>query len=223
MTDNQNTADSPLVTAMQNTSTKQNNLQNATVNVEPIKTERNVQSTMLGQQLLPSQRRAKKTRLNAQFLPTLFDRLSDDFPSEITESPDDYVASKSQYRNIIQRDLTYLLNATNQHDLIDKDKYPHVIHSTMNYGVPSLAGGYLSESKWGDIEKRIKQAIIDFEPRLLPDTVKVTPLLKNGAHLNYNVLLFEISAMLHALPYPVEFTMQSAVDLETSRIELKPA
>ena len=36
----------------------------------------------------------------------------------------------------------------------------------------------------------------------------------------YNVLTFEISGHIQMQPYPMEFTVQSNVDLETNRIEL---
>lgn len=170
---------------------------------------------------LPSQRGEKTRRWQNQFLPTLFDRLCDDAPHQNKELPDAYAPSRSGMRAIVQRDLGYLLNTTNQADLIDPDRHPQVLSSTVNYGVPALAGGYLSDRRWADIEKMIRTAILDYEPRLLPDSVAVKPLMKDEGRANYNVLLFEIHATLHMEPYPVEFTVQSSVDLETSRITFK--
>lgn len=39
--------------------------------------------------------------------------------------------------------------------MIDAAQYPAAANSTLNYGVPALAGGYLSEKKWVDIERMI--------------------------------------------------------------------
>ena len=50
----------------------------------------------------------------------------------------------------------------------------------------------------------------------------VRPLHKDKASANYNVLMFEISGHIRMNPYPIEFAVQSAVDLETNRIELHP-
>ncbi|MDB5849619.1 MAG: type secretion system baseplate subunit TssE [Rhodoferax sp.] len=170
---------------------------------------------------LPSSRSGQAKPWQNQFLPTLFDRLCDDAPQRSKELSSEYAPSRSGMRGIVQRDLTFLLNTTNQQDLLDPDLHAEVLTSTVNYGVPALAGSYLSDRKWADIEKMIRKAIVDFEPRLLPDSIFVRPLMKEDGRASYNVLLFEIRATLHMEPYPVEFTVQSAVDLETSRITLE--
>jgi type VI secretion system protein ImpF len=155
------------------------------------------------------------------YWPTLFDRLCDDAPSEKVEAPEAYTKSHSQMRQIIQRDLELLLNTTNQSDWIDHKRYPQAAASTINYGVPSLAGGHLTEKKWVDLENLIRTAIENFEPRLIPETLIVRPLIKEQRKANYNVLTFEISGHIRMQPYPLEFTVQSNVDLETNRIDLQ--
>ncbi|WP_253278229.1 type VI secretion system baseplate subunit TssE [Variovorax paradoxus] len=158
---------------------------------------------------------------NAQLLPTLFDRLRDEAPSRESELPAEYAVTPAQMRNIVQRDLAYLLNTTNAEDLIDRARHADAASSTINFGVPPLAGSYLSERKWADIERIIRRAIQDFEPRLMPETVTVVPLMKEGgAAGEYNVLMFEIRALIHLSPYPLAFTVQSAVDLETNRMRV---
>jgi type VI secretion system protein ImpF len=156
------------------------------------------------------------------FMPTLLDRLCDDAPHESSEAPQAYTFNRGRMRETVLRDLSLLLNTTDQSDLIDAAQYPAAANSTLNYGVPALAGGYLSEKKWADIERMIRRAITQFEPRLVPQTLRVKPLLKDQASANYNVLTFEISGHIQISPYPIEFTVQSAVDLENSRIELRP-
>jgi len=171
---------------------------------------------------LPSNRGSgAQRRWQNQYLPTLFDRLCDDDPNSGKEAAEAYAPSRSGMRAIVQRDLSYLLNTTNQADLIDERRHEQVLSSTVNYGVRALSGSYLSDQKWADIEKMIRCAIVNYEPRLLPGSLTVRPLMKDEGHSNYNVLLFEIRATLHMEPYPVEFTVQSSVDLETSRITLK--
>lgn len=163
---------------------------------------------------------AAAVRANAQLLPTLFDRLRDETPSRLKEQPAEYTVTPGQMRDIVQRDLAFLLNTTNAEDLIDRARYADAAASTVNFGVPPLAGSYLSERKWADIERIIRRAIADYEPRLIPETVTVRPLMKEGASEEYNVLLFEIQAMINLKPYPLEFTVQSSVDLETNRMSV---
>lgn len=176
-----------------------------------------------GARALPSTLAQASRPAERRYLPTLFDRLCDDAPGESVESPAAYASSRAGMRSIIQRDLALLLNTTDQGDLISRAKYPAAAASTINYGVPALAGGYLSEKKWADIESMIRNAIKTFEPRLMPETLVVRPLLKEQAHAHYNVLTFEISGHIQMQPYPMEFTVQSDVDLETNRIELHHA
>ena len=163
------------------------------------------------------------TRANAQLLPTLFDRLRDDAPSQTQEAPGDYVVSPSQMRDILQRDLGWLLNTTNAEDLIDRLRFPEAAASCLNFGVPALAGSYLSQRPWDDIERLIRRAIFDYEPRLIPESVTVAPLMREGAGEDYNVLVFEIRALIALQPYPLELTVHSSVDLETNRISLVSA
>ena len=164
---------------------------------------------------------AAAVRVNAQLLPTLFDRLRDEAPSRTSELPSEYAVTPARMRDIVQRDLAYLLNTTNAEDLIDRTRHADAASSTINFGVPPLAGSYLSERKWADIERIIRRAIHDYEPRLIPETVTVVPLMKEGGATDeYNVLLFEIRALIHLQPYPLAFTVQSAVDLETNRMRV---
>lgn len=174
-----------------------------------------------GERSLPSSLTWAARQKEQVFLPTLMDRLCDDAPHERTELAEVYTASRSRLREIVLRDLALLLNTTDLSDQIDAAQYPEAERSGLNYGVAPLAGGYLSEKKWADIERMIRRAIERYEPRLMQETLVVKPLLKEKASANYNVLTFEISGHIRVSPYPIEFTVQSTVDLENSRIELR--
>ncbi|WP_367427872.1 type VI secretion system baseplate subunit TssE [Snodgrassella alvi] len=159
-------------------------------------------------------------RPKTHLLPTLFDRLRDDAPTCKTETSENYTVSSERLRAIVQRDLMYLLNTTNLEDEIDLRLYPQVAASVVNYGVPPIAGQYMHEHKWIDIEKAIRRAILRFEPRLETSSLGVAPLMKDESKLNYNVLLFEIRGRILTEPYPTSFVVQSAFDLETNRISI---
>ena len=164
---------------------------------------------------------AAAARVNAQLLPTLFDRLRDEAPSRSGESPSDYAVTPAQMRDIVQRDLAFLLNTTNAEDLIDRARHADAAASTLNFGVPPLAGRWLSERRWADIERIIRRAIRDYESRLIAETVTLAPLMKEGgAAGDCNVLPFELRAMIRLQPYPLAFTVQSVVDLETHRMSV---
>ncbi|SAK96357.1 type VI secretion system baseplate subunit TssE [Caballeronia ptereochthonis] len=157
-------------------------------------------------------------RADSYLLPTLIDRLRDDAPHRQTEVPGEYAVTRAQLRDIIQRDLAYLLNATNLGDLIDPQRYPHVAGSTVNFGVPPLTGAFMATRQWSDIEQTIKQAILTFEPRLVPASIRVVPRSDNDRKGRHGQVAFEIHGFIRTEPYPLEFMVQSSLDLETSRL-----
>ncbi|WP_322057442.1 type VI secretion system baseplate subunit TssE [Paraburkholderia sp. J63] len=159
-------------------------------------------------------------RADAFLMPTLLDRLRDDAPHRQHEAPGEYAVTRAQMRDIVQRDLAYLLNTTNIEEQIDEVRYPHVMASTMNYGVPPLAGKFMATRQWTDIETIIKRAIRDFEPRLVPGSLSVLPLPDEDGEVQYNALAFEVRGLISMDPYPMEFMVQSSLDLGTSQLSV---
>ncbi len=45
--------------------------------------------------------------------------------------------------------------------------------SVLNYGIPDISGISIASRDSESIEQDIRQAILDFEPRILPTTLKV--------------------------------------------------
>jgi type VI secretion system protein ImpF len=155
--------------------------------------------------------------------PTLFDRLCDDNPRRRSESAAEISVSAKELLQIIRRDLSYLLNTVNAGDLFKDGSFPEAGASTLNYGIAPLTGGYLLEKKWRHIEQAIHQAILTFEPRLIPESLSVISLFSKDPARHYNILQFEIKGLVRADPYPLEFLVQSSVDLETNHFTLSIA
>lgn len=154
-------------------------------------------------------------------LPTLFDRLQDDNPSQSSEPPSAYAHSPETLRRSIRRDLAFLLNTLNASDLIDATTHPHAVTSCLNFGIPPLAGRPVDAAGWADIENLIRNAIGQFEPRFDPASLQVKPLPRrppSAGRGDGHLLHFEIRVDIRARPYPLEFLVQSAIDLETSRL-----
>lgn len=159
-------------------------------------------------------------RANAHLMPTLMDRLRDDAPNRQVEAPEEYAVTRKQMRDIVQRDLAYLLNTTSIEDRIERERRPQAAASTINFGVPPLAGAFIASRKWNDIECTIRRAITEFEPRLIPGSLVVAPRHASDAAGHHNILAFEVRGMIHMDPYPLEFMVQSSLDLETSEIRI---
>lgn len=153
------------------------------------------------------------------YLPSLLDRLQDHAPQQRSERPEAYAPDEEGMRRIILRDLSLLLNTTNLDDDIDLERYPQVAASVVNYGVPAMAGNYLSDHNWEAIERRIRMAIIHFEPRLIPESLSIRPRQDKDPR-RYNKLMFEIAGLVKWSPYPLEFRIQSTFDLELNKVSL---
>lgn len=164
--------------------------------------------------------RSAPRRASSHLLPTLMDRLRDDAPQRPFETPEHYAVTRKQLRDIIQRDLAFLLNTTNIEELIDRERYPQVAASTVNFGVPPLAGAFLASRSWSDIEQMIRRAITEFEPRLIRGSLVVSPCRSINAGEHHNILSFEVRGMVQMDPYPLEFMVQSSLDLDTSEVNI---
>ena len=157
-----------------------------------------------------------------RLLPALLDRLIDDRPHDTAESLESRTLSKSGLRQSVLRDLAWLFNAQAAvAGAIDGDTFPHAKHSTINYGIAPLSGSLVSKLEMSDLEQMIRQAIIDFEPRILADGLVVRGVAPVDPLGHHNALSFEITARLWAQPYPLELLLKTDLDLETGMVELK--
>lgn len=161
--------------------------------------------------------------LRDRLTPSLLDRLIDDAPDRKAELREARVLSISQLRNCVLRDLAWLLNATRLEAVEDLGSYPEIRRSGLNYGMPSLSGRIATGFSVKETERAIRQAILDFEPRLIPDSVKVRSLDDTKKLDTHNVVTFHIQAQLWAQPAPVELTLQTDLDLENGQCLVKEA
>src|SRR5262249_18657197 len=97
--------------------------------------------------------------------------------------------------------------------------FPLVRESTLNFGLPDLIGRSASSADIGGLEVAIREAIIAFEPRLLPDSVKVRR-VPNPASSHPNALSFAIEAELWMVPVPLSLQLRTYFDLENARAQV---
>ncbi|MDQ2643733.1 MAG: type VI secretion system baseplate subunit TssE [Myxococcota bacterium] len=154
--------------------------------------------------------------------PSLLDRLTDDEPDRAVESRDKRVLSPYKLRESVRRDLSWLFNTTNLASVVDLDKYPQVESSTLNFGLPDLTGRTAGSIHIPTLEKLLRRAIWEFEPRLLKDTVRVK-LIRDTNNYSPNALVFTIEAELWAQPIPLRLFLRTDVDLETGEIAVTDA
>lgn len=145
--------------------------------------------------------------------PSLLDRLTDEEPDKRVESLDKRVLSPQRLRESVRRDLTWLFNTTNLATVCDLSEYPEVERSTVNFGIPDLAGKPASNVDTAALLKLIRRAITDFEPRLLKSSLKVRILVDPDEH-SPNAMAFGIEAQLWSQPLPLRLYLRTDVNLE---------
>jgi len=155
--------------------------------------------------------------------PALLDRLTDDEPSQQSEAKERRVLTKSQLRAAVLRDLAWLMNATRLSATEDLSLYPEVESSVLNFGLPAFSGETASTLEVGDLERAIREAIMRFEPRILPETLQVEAVTQDSVLNWHNIVSVRISAQLWAQPVPLELLLRTEVDLETGQVELADA
>ena len=150
--------------------------------------------------------------------PSLLDRLTDDNPTRKTDTLEERVMSFRRLRDSVFRDLEWLLNTACLSCAQDLEEYPEVTHSVINYGLPDLAGSWVVGKSTADMERDLLQAIIDFEPRILPATLQVRVRIDLDA-MNSNTLTLEIQGELWWQPLPERFYVKSTLDVETGKFK----
>jgi type VI secretion system protein ImpF len=154
--------------------------------------------------------------------PAFLDRLIDKKPeNQALESPEDRVMSKVELRRSVLRDLNWLLNSTGGLHNLNRDAYPHVRSSVLNFGLPALSGTLVSKIELSSLEQWIRQAIVDFEPRIVAETLTVRGIEPENPLLHHNALSFEISGQMWAQPYPLDVFFRTSVDLETGSTKVE--
>jgi type VI secretion system protein ImpF len=154
--------------------------------------------------------------------PSLLDRLTDDEPGEKAESRDKRILSPSRLRESVRRDLTWLFNTANLATVMNLESMPLVKQSVLNYGLPALAGRNASGIEVADLERLLRQAIMSFEPRLLPQSVRVR-LSADPKEMSHNALSFYIEAELWAQPIPLRLFLKTEIDLEAGSAQVVEA
>lgn len=151
--------------------------------------------------------------------PSLLDRLTDNAPGERTERRDDRVIDLRELRDIVQRDLAWLLNTSNNGTLIDAKHYPNVARSVLNYGIREVAGDYSTAERAEMIRRSIADAIRDFESRLRKGSVDVR--LRSETTGGTTLVSYDIVADMWAQPLPMELYLRSEVDVTTGQTNLQ--
>lgn len=125
--------------------------------------------------------------------------------------------SITEMKRALVRDLSWLLNASGLDQTHDLSAYPHVAGSTLNYGSPALDGQHREGLDLYRVQEGVARSLHRFEPRLIPETLRVTSLDDSGQGGAINI---RIEAEIRAEPAPLRVVMRTEVDPETPLIRV---
>ena len=151
--------------------------------------------------------------------PSLLKRLEDDEPRKREESRNKRILSFEKFKKSVLKDLEWLLNAGCLETTQDLSDYPHVKKSVLNYGLPDLSGTTASSVDDTTLERLLRKTILNFEPRILADSLKVRVTNRD----KHNNIIFEIEGDLWSQPMPEHLYLKTILDLELGNVEVEGA
>lgn len=158
--------------------------------------------------------------LQDRLQPALLDRLADDEPDKESEPRENRVVSKAKLRQGVLRDLAWLFNTANLAGSNDFTGLPFAERSVINFGIPVISGQTVSSLEANQLEKLIKQAIVDFEPRITPASLQIEVVITESQLDHHNLISVQIRGDLWAQPIPIELLIRTEIDLETGQVEI---
>ncbi len=120
--------------------------------------------------------------------------------------------SEAMLQEEVVRDLVILLNTTNLESTVDLEGYESVRRSILNYGIPDIAHRTIDELGVADIAAEIEQALMQFEPRLARESLRVERDLRAEASELKLRFLVRADLLSDPLNVPVEFFAEVQAD-----------
>lgn len=157
--------------------------------------------------------------ISERLQPSLLDRLTDSNPGDERESREERVIDVRRLRDILERDLAWLLNTINFEDQFDPDRYPQTARSVVNYGLSVITGNFTSDARQVMVRRSLEQAIRHFEPRLNAGSLAIDPAASSD--VGKNVLAFDIRGDMWAQPMPLELYLRSEIDVTTGETSIE--
>lgn len=115
------------------------------------------------------------------------------------------VITETMLRREVSRDLDALLNSVALEATVDMDNALNVRRSILNYGLPDIAIRTIDETGVGEIPDEIRTAIVNYEPRLAPGSLRIErDKTVDSVELKIRFLV-RAELVCHPVHVPVEF------------------
>jgi type VI secretion system protein ImpF len=119
-------------------------------------------------------------------------------------------------RREVAQDLEALVNTIALESSLDLEPFEHARKSILNFGLPDIAHRSIDEISVTDVGHEIAQALKNFEPRLVHDTIRVKR--DEGVDADELKLRFVVRADLCCQPLNVPIEFIADVEVDTGKI-----
>jgi len=126
--------------------------------------------------------------------------------------------SENMLRAHLEADLQALLNTIQLGSAIDLSDVPHVRRSIVNYGFRDMSSVSLAEMNSTSLRETIRKSLIDYEPRLITETIDVTVTEIEGDVRQR--LAISVSAELTGDPVDIPLDFDAEVDVAVGKLKM---
>ena len=127
-------------------------------------------------------------------------------------------ADQGSLKAHLNEDLANLMQTIRLDAALDISKYKYVGKSVLNFGMDDMANMSSNSENRSHLERRLLQALIDHEPRLIPQTIEVT--MRDQDKDLSQKLAFDIAADLAANPVDVPLEFVAEIDVGGGKVNL---
>ena len=157
--------------------------------------------------------------IKEKLMPTLLDRLTDQAPDKLLERQDERIINMRSLKHSVQRDLEWLFNTIQLASSCNLAGYPEIQSSVLNFGIMDINSISSTVKSALEVEYALRQAILKFEPRILPDSLTVQVLSFNKIDCKRRID-FQIEGQVWAQPMPQQVLLRTEIDLMANNIKL---
>lgn len=127
--------------------------------------------------------------------------------------------SEASLQRLVAQDLEMLLNTVAFESSTDIEEFGHVRKSILNFGLPDIVHRSIDESSVADVGGEIRAALINYEPRLIDDSIEIRRDI--DADVTALKVRFVVKGDLNCDPVnlPVEFVAE--VERQTGNLKIQ--
>lgn len=159
--------------------------------------------------------------ISSKYLPCLLTRLTDEHPFSTEDEGYGASFSVEQLRHDILLNLTMLLNShtASAETRRLRAQFPHAASSGYHFGIDSCTGLTASTERPEIIAAAVQRALREFEPRLVPESIRVAidSTRKSQDHTSVHLT---ISSRTAVQPLTEDVFFRLRVDVETGALTL---